>query len=139
MLLPMELCVPSPEFQPPLIFMLLAFGTILFSLSMWTSLALARKRGDFKAKPPLSPSCSCHELERPQDPWKDINENEMRRVRSEHMFSKLTLFYQDGSVAHGALEETKQEEIDDRSLCLLRGQGQFVFDSRGKRYVMIID
>lgn len=135
----MKLCVPSPEFPPTLIFMLLAFGTILFSLAMWTSLALAWKRGDFKAKPPLSSSCSYHELERPQDPWKDRNENEMRRVRSEHMFSKLTLFYQDGSVAHGALEETKQEEIDDRSLCLLRGQGQFVFDSRGKRYVMIID
>lgn len=61
---------------------------------------------------------------------------EMRRVRAEHMFSKLTLFYQGGTGGgeeEGDEGEEKEKEVQDKSLCLLRGEGQYVFDEEGKR------
>lgn len=58
-----------------------------------------------------------------------MTQMEMRRVRAENMFSKLTLFYQDGHGNHS----NEAGEKDDRALCLLRGEGQYVFDEAGKR------
>ena len=64
------------------------------------------------------------------DPWREgMTQAEMRRVRAEHMFSKLTLFYQDGSGGGGGGKDGE----GDRALCLIRGEGQYVFDEAGKR------
>lgn len=58
-----------------------------------------------------------------------MTQAEMRRVRAEHMFSKLTLFYQDGKDEKDGGEGGRA----DRALCLIRGEGQYVFDEAGKR------
>jgi len=68
--------------------------------------------------------------QQPHDPWKEgMTQMEMRRVRAENMFSRLTLFYQDG---HSNSSDEGRDK-DDRALCLLRGEGQYIFDEAGKR------
>lgn len=70
--------------------------------------------------------------QQPHDPWKEgMTQMEMRRVRAENMFSRLTLFYQDG---HSNSSDEGRDK-DDRALCLLRGEGQYIFDEAGKRYL----
>lgn len=62
-----------------------------------------------------------------------MNQAEMRRVRAENMFSKLTLFYQDGNGAGSGDKNGGEGGKEDRALCLIRGEGQYVFDETGKR------
>ena len=79
-----------------------------------------------EASSPISPQA--------HDPWREgMTQAEMRRVRARHMFSKLTLFYQDGSGGGGGGKDGEEGGKEDRALCLIRGEGQYVFDETGKR------
>lgn len=57
---------------------------------------------------------------------------QMEAVRACHMFSKLTLFYAD--------DKTHAPDNDDANaargpLCLVRGEGQYIYDDRGRKYL----
>lgn len=67
----------------------------------------------------------------------------MEAVRARNMFSKLTLFYAKDSepepepepaaaTAKGDSSKTQQQR---GPLCLVRGEGQYVFDDEGRRYL----
>lgn len=63
----------------------------------------------------------------------------MEAVRARNMFSKLTLFYADDSgPADAAGIDTGKQQPQQQArgpLCLVRGEGQYVYDDEGRRYL----
>lgn len=59
---------------------------------------------------------------------------QMEAVRARHMFSKLTLFYADDTSGDSS-DSSSEREATRGPLCLVRGEGQYIYDDRGKRYL----